>query len=285
MIPNRKALVSIGLLVMVGSVQADPTVINTCPTVISSPGRYLLVADLICGAGTGILITSSDVTLALEGHRITAGVGANMGFSTAISNFSGVFPVASVTDVHILGPGLITNGGGNAFLDGVVLIGFVSDSEVSGITVLGSRSAGIGVDGAFGVNIGLTFTKNTLGRNGTGIIVTNLNASTISENDVSGNGVGISINNSDVGIAQPNLMVSHNILNGNTGDGVNIELPGPLVFSSVTVQNNVTSGNGGNGISAAPAQIINNKSLANGMFDLFDITPGTGCGAVWSGDT
>ena len=75
MIPNRKAIleITIGLVVMAASVLADPTFITTCPTVITSPGRYVLAADLICGAGTGILITSSDVTLALEGHRITAG--------------------------------------------------------------------------------------------------------------------------------------------------------------------------------------------------------------------
>ena len=76
MIPNRKAFVSIGLLVMAETVQAA-TFINTCPFVITSPGDYLLSADLICGGGDGITITSSDVTLALEGHTITAGVGAN----------------------------------------------------------------------------------------------------------------------------------------------------------------------------------------------------------------
>jgi hypothetical protein len=53
MIPNRKAVIeiTIGLVVMAGAVQADPTFINTCPTVITSPGRYLLGADLICGGG------------------------------------------------------------------------------------------------------------------------------------------------------------------------------------------------------------------------------------------
>src|SRR6516164_2745988 len=56
---------TIGLAVMAGTVQADPTFINTCPTVISSPGRYLLGADLICGGGDGITITSPNVTLAL----------------------------------------------------------------------------------------------------------------------------------------------------------------------------------------------------------------------------
>src|SRR6516164_4253972 len=64
---------TIGLVVMAGAVQAQ-TFINTCPTVITSPGRYVLTADLICGGGDGITINSGDVTLALEVHTITAGV-------------------------------------------------------------------------------------------------------------------------------------------------------------------------------------------------------------------
>jgi hypothetical protein len=45
---------------------------------------------------------------------------------------------------------------------------------------------------------------------------------------------------------------------------------GALLIPTVTVQNNVISGNGGNGISVLIAlEITNNTSLANGMFDLF----------------
>jgi hypothetical protein len=195
-----------------------------------------------------------------------------------------VFPAASVSDVHILGPGLITNGGGNIFVDGVILgLQLVTGSEVSGITVLGSSGAGIYIDGFFGNNTGFTVTKNTLGRNGTGISVINLDSSTISENDVSGNGIGISIDNADVCFScPPSLVLSHNIVNGNTGDGVNITV-GQFLIPSVTVQNNVTSGNGGNGISALIGEITNNTSLANGRFDLAD-PHSPGCNAVWSGN-
>jgi parallel beta-helix repeat protein len=271
---------TIGLAVMAASAQAA-TFINTCPFVISSPGDYVLSADLVCGGGPGILITSSDVTLKLEGHRIAAGAGANNGFSSAIGNFSGGITGAFVSRVRILGPGLITSDGGNAFLDGVSLVGFVTQSEVSGITVLGSRSAGIDGNGQAPGTTGLTFTANTLGRNGVGISVTNLTSSTISKNDVSGNGVGISILNLDV--TGPPLIVSNNIINGNTGDGVQI-FAGALLLDIVTVQNNVVSGNGGNGIfnQNTPA-ITHNTALANGMFDLFDTVPG--CGAVWSNNT
>jgi hypothetical protein len=270
------------LLVLAGSVQAASTFINTCPAVITSPGDYLLSADLICGGGTGITITSSDVTLKLEGHRITAGVGANMGVSSAISNFSSGVSGTPAARVRILGPGLITNGGRNAFLYGVFLLGSVTDSEVSGITVLGSRSAGIVANGqAFGTR-DLTFTANILGRNGAGILVTNVASSTISKNDVSGNGAGISIDNEEV--TGPPIVVSDNILNGNAGDGVLITA-GALLIPTVTVQNNVISGNGGNGISVLIAlEITNNTSLANGMFDLFDAAPDC-TGTVWRGNT
>ena len=62
MIPNRKALVSIGLIVIAGTVQAA-TSINTCPFAITAPGDYLLAADLICGGGDGITILSNNESL------------------------------------------------------------------------------------------------------------------------------------------------------------------------------------------------------------------------------
>jgi parallel beta-helix repeat protein len=277
---------TVGLVIMAGSVQAASTLINTCPFVITSPGRYLLAADLICGGGTGILITSSDVTLALEGHRITAGVGANMGFSTAISNSlnsGGILTVAPVARVSILGPGLITNGGENAFAAGVFLVNSVTQTDVNGITVLGSSVAGIDyftTNVQVGFTTGLTFTANTLGRNGAGIVVTNVTSSTISNNDVSGNGIGISILNSPEFLTGV-LVVSHNIVNGNTNDGVFLSAGG-FNPKTVTVHYNVISGNGGNGIKNAQIarEITNNTALANGMFDLFDTAPGC-TGTVW----
>jgi hypothetical protein len=287
MIASRKTVVemTLGLLVIAGTVQAA-TSINTCPVVINSPGRYVLGADLICGGGDGITITSSDVTLALEGHRITAGVGANRAI-VASTQFQ------PLQNVQILGPGLITNGGGNAFAAGVFLGGALGEgvfqSEVSGITVLGCGNGIVAVtagDPDFSTGLtGLTFTTNTLGRNGTGISMTDVLSSTISKNDVSGNGVGIAIfNPSHVFQTAPPLVVSHNIVNGNTGNGV-ILTTGGLPRHTVNVQNNVISGNGGNGIqNAAPTEITNNTSLANGMFDLFETA--LGCmGSVWSGNT
>ena len=265
MIPNRKALVCIGLLVMAGAVQAQ-TFINTCPFVISSPGDYLLSADLTCGGGDGITITSSNVRLALEGHTITAGVGANR--AIVASTQSG-----NLTNISILGPGLITNGGENTFSAGVLLV-FVANSEVSGITVLGS-GRGINTDEC----TSLTITANTLGRNTVGLDLENAGA-TVSKNDVSGNGTGILYQN--IG-APMTSTVSHNVINGNTGVGV---LIGGVAVA--TFQNNVISGNGQSGIFVSQfgvfgLKVTNNTSLANGVFDLFSQSPGC-TGTVWSGN-
>jgi Periplasmic copper-binding protein (NosD) len=206
MIPNRKALVSIGLLVIAGTIQAA-TVITTCPFVITSPGDYVLRADLICGGGDGITIKTSGVSLRLEGHKTTAGERANRAIAV---NPQTIGSPPTIQNVHILGPGLITNGGGNTFSAGVFLL-FAVNSEVSGITVLGSGSGIVADECSF-----VTITANTLGRNTVGLDLGTVNLSTISENDVSGNGTGISLDAED-GAAAGTL--SHNVINGNTGVG------------------------------------------------------------------
>jgi parallel beta-helix repeat protein len=205
-------------------------------------------------------------------------------------------PFGPLTNIHILGPGLITNGGENTFMFGVSL-SLVNNSEVSGITVLGSSGAGIGA-GPAGIAGGtcdfLTITKNTLGRNNTGIRLTDVRFSTISGNDASGN----SGTSSPVSVGSGSGMwadrsfgtpfqlgtVSHNTFNGNTNGGLLI-----TGFQTATIQNNVTNGNGGNGISlqivfpTGSSTVTNNTSLANGMNDLFDSTQGCS-GNVWSGN-
>src|SRR6516162_6591734 len=112
---------------------------------------------------------------------MTVGVGANRAIAVNVR----IRPPPTVSNVHVLGPGLITNGGGNTFSAGVFLL-LVANSEVSGITVLGSGS---GIE--TGESSFLTITANTLGRNVIGMNLGNAFLSTISENDVSGNGTGI----------------------------------------------------------------------------------------------
>jgi len=183
-----------------------------------------------------------------------------------------------VVNIHILGPGLITNGGENAFSAGVFLL-LVANSEVSGITVLGSGNGIVAGESSF-----LTITANTLGRNVIGMNLGNAFLSTISENDVSGNGIGIAVVND---VLSTLGTVSHNIINGNT-DGVSI-------FSAeggATFQNNAINGNGQYGISVVGpgptgvvrnVEITNNTSLADGNFDMFDGSA-VCAGTVWSGN-
>jgi parallel beta-helix repeat protein len=268
MIPNRKALVCIGLLVIAGAVQAQ-TLINTCPFVITSPGDYLLAADLICGGGDGITINAGGVRLALEGHKITAGVGAKR----AIVAVSPSQPPFILGDVRILGPGLITNGGANTFSAGVSLT-FVDNSEVSGITVRGASGPGIVAPEC----TSLIITANTLGGNSEGLSLGDCGA-TVSKNDVSGNDIGIFYDN--IG-APKTITVSHNVINGNTS--------GVVIVGSMgaTFQNNVISGNGTGifvpQIGVFGLKVTNNTSLANGNFDLFDGSA-VCAGTVWSGNT
>ena len=279
MIPNGKAIfeMTIGLVVMAGSVQADPNFITACPTVIASPGRYLLANDLVCGVGTGILITSSHVTLALEGHKIFASIGGTL---SAISNSSDGVTGTPMTDIHILGPGLIFSDQVARFNTGVSLVGSVTDSEVSGITVQAPVTVGINADGqAFGTT-GLTLTKNTLAGGTVGISVINLTSSTISENVASGYTVGISIDNAGVTSGSP-ITLSGNKVIGNPNTGVDI------IGGFVTAQNNIVSANSTIGISVSSAhfvQIINNTALGNGTQDMND--GDLNCvGTVWSGNT
>jgi nitrous oxidase accessory protein NosD len=265
---------------MAGAVQAQ-TLINTCPFVISSPGRYLLGSDLICSGGDGITILSSDVTLAFEGHRITfSEVGANLRAIVVNPGFSRPGPER----VRILGPGLITNGGVNATGTGVTF-NLVTNSEVSGLTMVGfgilaqSNTSGIPLEF-------LKITKNTIGQvtNGPGIGLFQVLSSTISENNVSGNNNGIAVFGPVGGLASQANMIHHNNCSGNASDGLSISV-GPA-----TVQNNVITGNGAGITVLGPpifppannVQITNNTSLAN-QFDMTDIP---GCtGTVWSGNT
>jgi hypothetical protein len=212
------------------------------------------------------------VTLKLEGHTIFRGVGGNI---SAISNASDGVTGTPVTDVHILGPGLILSDQVSRFSSGVSLVGSVTDSEVSGIAVQGS-TVGIGNNGQG--STGLTITKNTLAGATVGISLIGLTSSTVSENVATGCTVGIIVTGVTGG---SRLDLSGNIAVGNPNTGIEIG-------SSVTAHNNIASGNGTIGIdvasSASFVEIINNTALANGTQDLNDPVPNC-TGTLWSGNT
>ena len=205
----------------------------------------------------------------------------SVGSNTAISNSSGEVNTP-VTDVHILGPGLIHSfSTGLKFVTGVSLLGSVTDSEVSEITVQGSTT---GIQALGTANTGLTLTKNTVVGGTEGILVGGFTSSTISENVVSGNSIGIQIANAGVTGGSP-IMLRQNKVIGNLNTGVDID------GGFVTAQNNIISGNSTLGISVTARlgatialEITNNTALANGLFDLNDGVPNC-TGTVWSGNT
>ena len=81
------------------------TPITSCPFNITAPGNYILNADLTC-VGAGITITASNVSLNLNGRKITLlGVGTG-GVAIRVNGQS----AERVHHVAIQGPGLIVMG-------------------------------------------------------------------------------------------------------------------------------------------------------------------------------
>src|SRR5262249_34045414 len=72
-------LAGMTLLFAVQAWAADPIPVTTCGTVISTPGTYQLVNDLVSCPQDGIDIVSSDVHLILNGHQISGSGGAALG--------------------------------------------------------------------------------------------------------------------------------------------------------------------------------------------------------------
>src|SRR3989442_1504179 len=95
--------VSLGILLagvlsaIAGVAQAEgPPTAVTCGSAITAPGQYFLAGDC---TGAGITITASDVHLKLMGHTMTASLPFIPDGITA----------SNVSNVHIEGPGIITN--------------------------------------------------------------------------------------------------------------------------------------------------------------------------------
>ena len=91
--------VLIGVLALLAGAQAwAVTPIASCPFIITVPGNYVVTADLTC-AGSGINITSSNVTLNLNGHIITG-----PGLTATIGIYLGSATPTRLDHVSISGP-------------------------------------------------------------------------------------------------------------------------------------------------------------------------------------
>lgn len=105
------AVLSAGLLCARPARAGTSIIQSTCPVVIAQPGNYTLDSDVgPCLPGVdGIDITSSNVTLHLNGHTIS---------SSTCNNSDGIHvlgpsPVLPISMVRILGPGTLIDFGNN----------------------------------------------------------------------------------------------------------------------------------------------------------------------------
>ena len=239
----------------------NPAVAAPAGSLINTPGDYSVNQDL-ASVGDCILITSSGVSLKLNGHIITGPVGANVGINVNP-------PSGRVDHVGIQGPGLIRN-----FLNGITMNN-TDYSQVSQVTA--SANASNGINGAGSTF--LTVSSNVLVQNGIwGLLLTNLTNSTVSSNEVTGNGGGLSVP------AAGGIRVTGtaDTINNNAalGNGSHVGTPSfnagiviGTTFSRVT--GNVTDGNVLVGIlvssGATSNQIFSNtSSIGNAVNDLED---------------
>jgi hypothetical protein len=247
--------IGMGIILTVTAVPAlAETSITSCPFRITEPGNYKVDADLTCDELGGITIRASNVSLKLNGHKITAaGVGA-----TAITVGD---TVGGFDHILIQGPGLIT-GNPNTLAYGIFMQN-AAYSQVSQVNIVGA-STGIST---FLCRF-LTMTSNVIGRGNGGVTTNRTDSTSITGNDTSGNSTGISL------FLGSGNIVNNNIANGNSTAGIAI-LGGGRFYG------NVTNGNGQYGIfnQFTLTQAFNNISKANGLFDLFEAG---GCSGSWS---
>jgi parallel beta-helix repeat protein len=252
-------LAGLTLLFTVQAWAADPIPVATCGAVISAPGTYQLVNDLVNCPQDGIDIVSSDVHLILSGHQISGSGGAALGNVNTNGIAVGIGVPGGVSNVKINGPGTISNFG----QAGIAFEG-VSSSTVVGITSTGNKF-GFAVNAAFGAgNLSLRSTGNKFNGNtatanaGHGFTLNGADQNTFRGNDASGNGFVFGAEGFFLFDATSNI-VEGNTFDQNSGAGVLAQ--------------------GGSGINNT---IRGNTAQSNAGFDLQDNNPG--CANLWQGN-
>lgn len=248
------------------------TSISGCPANITTSGNYQLTANLSCT----VVITASNVSLALNGFTITAPLnadGIDVNYNPAVGQ-----PIARLNHVGIQGPGLIIgNGSGNS---GIYIVG-TDYSQIDLVTITAGFGAGIsdytGAGNTY-LTIGSNVISGTVSPFGEGILLFSpCTSCTITGNDVSGNTtVGIYL------VGGSANTVTSNKANGNGQYGILLQNE-----TGSRVTGNVTNGNSGYGIflrGPGAVQVFSNtSSRANKTDDLGDNTPGCS-GDLWSGN-
>jgi hypothetical protein len=217
--------------------QSGPMPITQCGTIITQPGPYIVLNDLSCQDQDGIDVVANNVTLMLNGHRISNVLADFFNNGIAV----GVGVPAGNTKVKIIGPATITGfGQGIAFEQ-------VTKSSVVNVTADGNFFGFVVFGGFFvGCNQSCPSANNTFNGN----------------TAINNNQHGFLLNG-----ANTNGFVGNNASNNVNGDGI-------LVFigDGNLVEGNTTSNNGDNGMAVVGTNtfIETNISRGNGGFDMQD---------------
>ena len=248
------------------------------PVTLSQAGSYRLTGTLSPSNASAIAITASQVTLDLNGFRISA----------VSSSLDGI-DAAGQTDIRVSngtielfgGDGIQT--GDRARIENVTVrantgagINVGAVSRVTGCTAYGNGSSGTG-DGIFAGAASTVSDSTAVGNQGAGIHV--LGSSTVSGNTVNGNvGGGLfigegstvsentaSFNAGDGITTDAGCSVLHNTVRDNIGDGIEVSVNSSIIGN--TVSNNARCGVhalGGPSINDRVAWSHNNLSSNNG---------------------
>lgn len=229
------------LLLVAGSVLAEPKKggpkykapknVTECGTILTEPGNYKLVNDLLDCPGNGVAIMGSDITLNLHGYEIScdndleaAGIGIWSFTDEMISNVT------------------VKNGHVSNCRDGIVLIQ-AEDSKVMNMTSTGNTmweiEPGVFVYGT-GITVWLSrnnviMHNHTYGNEYAGIGSWESSGNLFKHNTSTGNegGVGISI------VSEYNSRIMCNRVHGNV-DGILLHSGG----SGNLIRGNLVTGNG-----------------------------------------
>jgi parallel beta-helix repeat protein len=281
-----------------------------CGGTISAPGTYVLMSNCDAGAagvGHAITITSSDVTLKLNGQTIKAGVGVVIDDSSA-----------AISGVAIKGPGTIQAGAvGVEFGPAIVGGHGISGSSVSGLTITGYTNAGIALSvpdtgntitgntttaGSLSIDSGgigvsgsdNTITSNTANNNSFDGIAVGGSDNTISGNTTNGtkHSSGIilvaGLAGGIVTVIPTGNTINHNTANNNHVDGIALLSNATGSPTGNTINSNTADNNLANGIVLAKGAtgntINNNTAETNALVDLFD--GNSGCDSnTWRNNT
>jgi parallel beta-helix repeat protein len=135
------------LLLAAGSVLAGSQSVSECGTVITEPGNYKLVNDLLDCEGDGVTIVSSDVKLDLKSHEISCADNGQL--------IGGV--VVEGTEEAAVRNVTVKNGHVSNCVDGIVFI-FTEDSKIMHMSSTGNRL----LDGGNGTGITVYLSHNNV---------------------------------------------------------------------------------------------------------------------------